>query len=114
MRSVYEIDRQKRVLEGGGRIVQETRLWDSARKETVSMRSKEEAHDYRYFPDPDLPRARHRRRRVQQKLKDALPETPAMLRRPPQGRVTVFGLRGRAAHDRRARAVFRRDGRGWR
>ena len=51
----YEIDRQIGVLEGGGRIVQETRLWNSDEERTVSMRSKEEAHDYRYFPDPDLP-----------------------------------------------------------
>jgi aspartyl-tRNA(Asn)/glutamyl-tRNA(Gln) amidotransferase subunit B len=51
----YEIARQIDVIEGGGRIVQETRLWNSAEERTVSMRSKEEAHDYRYFPDPDLP-----------------------------------------------------------
>ena len=51
----YEIDRQIEILEGGGRIVQETRLWDSAHGRTHSMRSKEEAHDYRYFPEPDLP-----------------------------------------------------------
>src|SRR5712671_5296346 len=51
----YEIDRQIDVIEGGGRVVQETRLWNSAEERTVSMRSKEEAHDYRYFPDPDLP-----------------------------------------------------------
>ena len=51
----YEIQRQIEVIEGGGRIVQETRLWNSAEERTVSMRSKEEAHDYRYFPDPDLP-----------------------------------------------------------
>jgi aspartyl-tRNA(Asn)/glutamyl-tRNA(Gln) amidotransferase subunit B len=51
----FEIDRQIEVLESGGRVVQETRLWNSAEERTVSMRSKEEAHDYRYFPDPDLP-----------------------------------------------------------
>jgi aspartyl-tRNA(Asn)/glutamyl-tRNA(Gln) amidotransferase subunit B len=51
----YELDRQAGVLESGGRVVQETRLWNSDEERTVSMRSKEEAHDYRYFPDPDLP-----------------------------------------------------------
>jgi aspartyl-tRNA(Asn)/glutamyl-tRNA(Gln) amidotransferase subunit B len=50
----YEINRQKDVLLDGGAIVQETRLWDSSCSQTFSMRSKEEAHDYRYFPDPDL------------------------------------------------------------
>jgi aspartyl-tRNA(Asn)/glutamyl-tRNA(Gln) amidotransferase subunit B len=50
----YEIERQTTTLAGGGRIVQETRLWDTAAGRTVSMRSKEEAHDYRYFPEPDL------------------------------------------------------------
>ena len=50
----YEINRQKEVLLEGGAIVQETRLWDAARSQTFSMRGKEEAHDYRYFPDPDL------------------------------------------------------------
>ncbi len=50
----YEIERQVEVVEGGGRIIQETRLWDSDKGITVSMRSKEEAHDYRYFPEPDL------------------------------------------------------------
>ncbi|TAN38744.1 MAG: Asp-tRNA(Asn)/Glu-tRNA(Gln) amidotransferase subunit GatB, partial [Nitrospirae bacterium] len=50
----YEIRRQIKVLGEGGRVVQETRLWDSARGITESMRSKEEAHDYRYFPEPDL------------------------------------------------------------
>jgi len=50
----YEIERQKSILESGGRIVQETRLWDEAKGITRSMRGKEEAHDYRYFPDPDL------------------------------------------------------------
>jgi aspartyl-tRNA(Asn)/glutamyl-tRNA(Gln) amidotransferase subunit B len=50
----YEIKRQIKVLQEGGRIVQETRLWNSEKGITESMRSKEEAHDYRYFPDPDL------------------------------------------------------------
>jgi aspartyl-tRNA(Asn)/glutamyl-tRNA(Gln) amidotransferase subunit B len=51
----YELNRQADVLESGGRVIQETRLWNSDEERTVSMRSKEEAHDYRYFPDPDLP-----------------------------------------------------------
>ena len=51
----HEIGRQIRVLEGGGRVVQETRLWDADAGLSRSMRSKEEAEDYRYFPDPDLP-----------------------------------------------------------
>jgi aspartyl-tRNA(Asn)/glutamyl-tRNA(Gln) amidotransferase subunit B len=50
----YEIKRQRRVLTEGGVIQQETRLWDIERKETAVMRGKEDAHDYRYFPDPDL------------------------------------------------------------
>ena len=50
----YEIERQIDLIEDGGRVVQETRLYDSERDETRSMRSKEEANDYRYFPDPDL------------------------------------------------------------
>ncbi len=50
----HEVRRQIAVIEDGGRIVQETRLYDPDRDETRSMRSKEEAHDYRYFPDPDL------------------------------------------------------------
>jgi len=50
----FEIDRQQDMLEGGGKVVQETRLYDAERDETRSMRSKEEANDYRYFPDPDL------------------------------------------------------------
>jgi aspartyl-tRNA(Asn)/glutamyl-tRNA(Gln) amidotransferase subunit B len=51
---VFEIARQERALADGEKIVQETRLWDADREETRSMRSKESAHDYRYFPDPDL------------------------------------------------------------
>ena len=50
----YEVERQIDLIESGGEVVQETRLFDAARNETRSMRSKEEANDYRYFPDPDL------------------------------------------------------------
>ncbi len=50
----YEIKRQKNVLLDGGNIIQETRLWNDLKNKTTSMRGKEEAHDYRYFPDPDL------------------------------------------------------------
>jgi aspartyl-tRNA(Asn)/glutamyl-tRNA(Gln) amidotransferase subunit B len=51
----YEIERQIEIVESGGRIQQETRLWNQAEGRTFSMRSKEQAHDYRYFPEPDLP-----------------------------------------------------------
>jgi aspartyl-tRNA(Asn)/glutamyl-tRNA(Gln) amidotransferase subunit B len=51
----YEIERQIEVIESGGRVVQESRLWNAAEGRTYSMRSKEMAHDYRYFPEPDLP-----------------------------------------------------------
>lgn len=51
----YEIYRQIDLIEDGGEVVQQTRLWDTSKMETRSMRSKEEAHDYRYFPEPDLP-----------------------------------------------------------
>ncbi|HUB51358.1 MAG TPA: Asp-tRNA(Asn)/Glu-tRNA(Gln) amidotransferase subunit GatB, partial [Terracidiphilus sp.] len=51
----YEIERQVDVIESGGRVMQETRLWNANEGRTYSMRSKEQAHDYRYFPEPDLP-----------------------------------------------------------
>jgi aspartyl-tRNA(Asn)/glutamyl-tRNA(Gln) amidotransferase subunit B len=51
----YEIERQVELIESGGRVAQETRLWNSNEGRTYSMRSKEQAHDYRYFPEPDLP-----------------------------------------------------------
>jgi aspartyl-tRNA(Asn)/glutamyl-tRNA(Gln) amidotransferase subunit B len=51
----YEIERQIETIESGGRVMQETRLWNAGEGRTYSMRSKEQAHDYRYFPEPDLP-----------------------------------------------------------
>jgi aspartyl-tRNA(Asn)/glutamyl-tRNA(Gln) amidotransferase subunit B len=70
-----EIERQTQVLEGGGTIEQQTLLWDDHRGEVRPMRSKEESHDYRYFPEPDLPPLRVPADVVQETL-DALPELP--------------------------------------
>jgi aspartyl-tRNA(Asn)/glutamyl-tRNA(Gln) amidotransferase subunit B len=71
----YEIERQIEVVTKGGRVVQETRLFDSATGRTHSMRSKEEAHDYRYFPEPDLPPLVVTADRVE-RLRVDLPELP--------------------------------------
>lgn len=71
-----EIRRQTELLDTGGRIVQETRGWDEVKGVTHSMRSKEEAHDYRYFPDPDLVPLEISRTEVE-RLRAALPELPS-------------------------------------
>ncbi|MHB1281453.1 MAG: Asp-tRNA(Asn)/Glu-tRNA(Gln) amidotransferase subunit GatB [Acidithiobacillus sp.] len=71
----YEIVRQRDILESGGQIVQETRLYDANRDETRSMRSKEEANDYRYFPDPDLLPLVLAESRIE-RVRDTLPELP--------------------------------------
>jgi aspartyl-tRNA(Asn)/glutamyl-tRNA(Gln) amidotransferase subunit B len=71
----YEARRQVEVLEDGGKIAQETRLWDPRRNETRSMRSKEEAFDYRYFPDPDLLPLELNDDQIA-RLKASLPELP--------------------------------------
>jgi aspartyl-tRNA(Asn)/glutamyl-tRNA(Gln) amidotransferase subunit B len=76
----HEIARQIDVVGEGGRVVQETRLWDSTAGRTVSMRSKEEAHDYRYFPEPDLPPVVVGAERVQT-IRSAMPELPDARRR---------------------------------
>ena len=76
----YEIARQTDLIEGGGRVVQETRLWDSAAGRTNSMRSKEEAHDYRYFPEPDLPPLVVDEARIA-RVRSTMPELPAARRR---------------------------------
>ncbi len=71
----FEVERQIDLLEGGGKVVQETRLYDSAKDETRSMRSKEEANDYRYFPDPDLLPVVLEADYIQS-VRDSLPELP--------------------------------------
>ena len=71
----YETDRQIETLSEGGTLVQETRLWDDNNEQTRSMRSKESAHDYRYFPDPDLLPI-NLDEAWTQKLRNALPELP--------------------------------------
>jgi aspartyl-tRNA(Asn)/glutamyl-tRNA(Gln) amidotransferase subunit B len=76
----YEIERQRQVLASGGRVVQETRGWVEERGVTVSQRSKEEAHDYRYFPEPDLPPLFLDRAWVE-RIRARLPELPEPKRR---------------------------------
>ena len=75
----YEIERQGKALDEGERIVQETRGWDEVRRVTVSQRTKENAHDYRYFPEPDIP-AFTTASFEPEELRSALPELPAAKR----------------------------------
>ena len=80
----FEIDRQIEIVEEGGQVVQETRLWDDNAKETRSMRGKEDAHDYRYFPEPDLKPLVISREWVKE-IQDKMPELPAQKRARYQG-----------------------------
>ena len=75
----YEIERQIEIVEDGGQVVQETRLWDDNARETRSMRGKEDAHDYRYFPEPDLMPLEISREWVE-KIKSEMPELPSQKR----------------------------------
>jgi aspartyl-tRNA(Asn)/glutamyl-tRNA(Gln) amidotransferase subunit B len=84
----YEIERHIGVLESGGRLVQETRLWNQAEGHTVGMRSKERAHDYRYFPEPDLLPV-HISAAWREEVRRSLPELPEAKR---ARFVNVFGL----------------------
>jgi len=80
----YEVERQSKAIEAGERITQETRGWDDTRGVTLPQRSKEYAHDYRYFPEPDLPPLAPPRDWVEQ-IRDALPELPEARRARYQG-----------------------------
>lgn len=80
----YEIDRQIDIVEDGGKIVQETRLWDDNQKVTKTMRSKEDANDYRYFPEPDLMPVEISREWVE-KIRKTMPELPAQKRKRYEG-----------------------------
>jgi len=89
----YEINRQIEILEKGGEIAQETRGWDDAKQKTISQRTKEDAHDYRYFPDPDLPPVLLDDDMIQT-VKDEMPVMPGEWRK----RLSGLGL-DRAAID---------------
>ena len=84
----YEMERQRDVLDSGGRVVQETRLFDAGRGVTLPMRSKEEAHDYRYFPEPDLVPLQIEPAWVDQ-VRQTIPELPDARR---QRFVSQYGL----------------------
>jgi len=84
----HEVIRQIELIEDGGQVIQETRLYDSVKGETRSMRGKEEAHDYRYFPEPDLPPLRVSQEEVDA-IRDGMPELPGELRKRFE---TEFGL----------------------
>lgn len=84
----FEVDRQIELIESGGRVVQETRLYDPDAGKTAPMRSKEEAHDYRYFPEPDLPPLTLDRAWIE-KARESLPELPEARR---ERLVSAYGL----------------------
>src|SRR5438067_1819070 len=90
----YEIERQVEVIEGGGKIFQETRLYNSVEGKTYSMRSKEQAHDYRYFPEPDLlPLVVDEKWRAQ--IRSTLPELPESRRK---RMMADYGITAQDAH----------------
>ena len=101
----FEIKRQSEVLDNGGRVVRQTRLWNEEKRETFPMRSKEEAHDYRYFPDPDLVTVEIARSWVDE-IGEDLPELPDVRM---QRFVDEYGLQqdmARQLTENRARADY--------
>jgi aspartyl-tRNA(Asn)/glutamyl-tRNA(Gln) amidotransferase subunit B len=98
----YEIERQAEVLNSGGHITQETRLWNVGEGRTYSMRSKEQAHDYRYFPEPDLPPLIVSQEFLEQRRAE-LPELPEARR---ARMIAEYELAGRDAHTLTATREF--------
>ncbi len=98
----YEIERQVELLEEGGRVVQETRLWNATEGRTYSMRSKEQAHDYRYFPEPDLPVLIVSAPR-QAKIVASMPELPEARR---ARLIAEYGIAPQDAHTLTATRAF--------
>ncbi len=98
----YEIERQIELIEEGARVVQETRLWNAAEGRTYSMRSKEQAHDYRYFPEPDLPVLVVSKAR-QAEIEASMPELPEARR---ARMIADYGIAAQDAHTLTATRAF--------
>ncbi len=98
----YEIERQIEVIEEGGRVAQETRLWNANEGRTYSMRSKEQAHDYRYFPEPDLPPLVLTPEFIAQR-REELPELPEARRK---RMIAEYGVNEKDAHTLTASREF--------
>src|SRR5882672_6290324 len=101
----FEVKRQIGILEDGGKIVQETRLYDSDKDETRSMRSKEDAHDYRYFPDPDLLPLEVSEKWIEQ-IRAELPELPEAKRKRYQTEYALSAYDASLLTDTREKAGF--------
>jgi len=101
----FEIARQAAILDAGGKVVQETRLWDAERGSSHAMRSKEQAHDYRYFPDPDLPPLVVGEARIAE-LQRGLPELPSAMRERFVRQHGLFEADARGLTDERALALY--------
>ena len=109
----FEIARQIAVVEAGGTIVQETRLWDAAARETFSMRSKEDAHDYRYFPEPDLPPVRLARDRIDE-IRGSIVELPEARRSASMAEYALSDAEVTALENTELTALFEGDRQGGR